>query len=295
MQILFEDGHSIAGHELLSTRLRTDLVPVPVSLELVVKRTADLSKRLVDHAKIWMNDWPLTIVKTEDYRSQLLQEGKALGAIKVIAVLQGCERLLYPAANAVILQGTSFAEAYRACGASVVFPEDIPLPDFVCLKGQIPTYEIAKALQLESACVRYTPTGLSVLRLDQLFKPDPVAAFDPSDVVWVSNQAVVTATIPDVVSTASDNSPVRSDDGINARPVIYHARLDHRQIQNLKTVLVTKATLQRPLNYEWQAGRSVLIGERRFAILTALHRTDTAPMGGNPVFASKLWLSEIGA
>lgn len=291
MRITFEDGASVASQDLLSVRLRTDLVPVPVSLELVVQRNAELASRLVDQAKLWLGDMPLTIVKTEDYRSQLLRDGMAIGGIKVIAVLQGCESLLYPASRAVILSATSFAEVYRACGATVTFAEDVPLPDFVCLKGQIPTMGIARCLQQEAACLRYTEQGLSVVRLSQLFQGEPIAAFDPSDVTWISNQAVVSASIPKTVSIASDGSSVVQADGNDSRSVIYRARLDHRQIQNLRTVLVTHATLQRPLNPDWQSGRWVQVGDRRLVILTALQRIDTAAMGGNAVFASKLWLA----
>jgi hypothetical protein len=154
MNIQLADGSQIGGSDLVSAIYRTDLVPVPVTIELIVKaddRLHDLlviGKTLFTPASI-----SLTIVKSQVINEQSVKAGKRIAAIHVIAVLSGCEALLGVTKKAVSLTNTSFNEVYRALGAKVRIKRDIKIARFICLKGQMPTVAIALALQKEAAVI----------------------------------------------------------------------------------------------------------------------------------------------
>jgi hypothetical protein len=294
MIIIFGDKTPISAADMISMTYRTDLIPVPANLELTTQSSADLTKRLIEGAKLFvgMNSIPMTIVKVQSYRSQTIRDGRAIGGINVVAVLTGCEALIKSTPKAIILKNTSLSEAYRACGATITFAQDIPLPAFTCLKGQKPTEEIARRMQSEGAFVHFNGSKIEVIRLSSLISADVMAHFDPSAVQFVDNPHVVNQQVPAAISVQS-NAQIIAPSQQDNRPIVYRGRKDERELLNLERVLVTKAVLMRPLDERLKAGNSIAVGDRKMVILTSVHRCDTGALGGNSAMASKAWLAEL--
>lgn len=294
MFIALEDGNLIPASDLVSATMRTDLIPVPVSLELVAQRTAKLEADLAVGKRLMLGTdaIPMVIVKSQVVKTQIIRDADTLGAIAVVAVLAGCEALIKPSPKAIILSGTSLAAAYRACGGRSPFGTDIPLPEFVCLKGGMPTAEIARRLQEEGAAIRYRGGKMHGVRLPDLFSGQPVATFDPSAIQWEDNDAVVNRQVVSVVSLAVDGVTVNGDPS-GIRPVVYRGGLDTRRARNMERVLVTRGRMLRPTDERLQAGELIQVGDRRMVVLTAAHRIDTGAMGGATATATKVWLAEL--
>lgn len=294
MFIALDDGSLIPASDLVSATMRTDLIPVPVSLEIVAQRTAKLEAALSEGKRLLLGTdaIPMVIVKRQVLKTQIIHDADTLGAIAVVAVLAGCESLIKPTPKAVILSGTSLAAAYRACGGRSPFGTDIPLPEFVCLKGGLPTAEIARRLQEEGAVIRFRHGKVHGVRLPELFSGQPVATFDPSAVQWEDNDVVLNRQVVSVVSLSSDGVTIHGDPS-GVRPVVYRGGLDSRRAMNMERVLVTRGRMFRPSDDRLQAGELVQVGNRRLVVLTAAHRIDTGALGGSSAMATKVWLAEL--
>ena len=298
MQIVIAAANKlISASELMLATLRTDLVPVPVSLEFSVKANRELEEQLKPGAEILVGDisHPLEIVLVQPVKSQTIKDDRRIGAISCIAVLSGCKKLLTHAERAAILEQTSFNSAIRACGAkNIRLGDDLPLPEFICLKGRLPTVRLALYLQQEAAVICFRDNKLNVLKLDSLFKQDPVLKLDFSEVSWLNSNQKEKLQKSSYVSVDQDGSTVIGDDTTTAgQAVIQRAGLDARQLKNLEKVLIPRGTIERPLNMELMAGSVVEISQNKYVILTAAHQVETGAVGGNVGSITKLWLASL--
>ncbi len=291
MNIQLEDGSSIGGGNLISAIYRTDLVPVPVTLELVVKADERLHDLLlVDKTLTTPKGVSLTIVKSQVINEQSIKAGKRIAALHVIAVLSGCEALLGVTKKAVSLTNTSFNEVYRALGAKVRIKRDIKLASFVCLKGQMPTVAIAKALQKESAVI-YSEQGLSVIRLNELMN-GAATLFDKSAVQWIDHPNAIRHGNINYLSIDDNGSDILGTARAE-RSIEYYPRADNRELQNLRRILITKATITRQLDDRLDAGKLIVVDNKTLVTLTAAHKFESGALGGPAVMATKAWLAQV--
>lgn len=292
MNIQLEDGNPIGGGNLISAIYRTDLVPVPVTLELVVKADDRLHELLlVDKTLATPKGVSLTIVKSQVINEQSIKAGKRIAALHVIAVLSGCEALLGITKKAVSLENTSFNEVYRALGAKVRIKRDIKLASFVCLKGQMPTVAIAKALQKESAVICHSEQGLSVIRLNELMN-GASTLFDKSAVQWIDHPNAIRHGNTNYLSIDDNGSDILGTARAE-RSIEYYPRADNRELQNLRRILITKATITRQLDDRLDAGKLVAVDDKTLVILTGAHRFESGALGGPAVMATKAWLAQV--
>lgn len=292
MNIQLEDGSHINGERLISAIYRTDLVPVPVTIELVVRADEALHKLLAINAMLFMpNGVQLTIVKSQVINQQGVKAGRRVAAIHVIAVLAGCQSLIGVAKRAVCLENTSFNEIYRALGAKVRIQQDIKISRFICLKGQMPTTAIAAALQREAAVFCHKDNGVMVVGLNELFN-GTATLFDKSAVQWVENPNAVRRSNINYLSIDDNGSDIIGQTH-SERSIGYYPRANTRELQNLQRVLITKATITRQLDSRLNAGELIQVDDQRLVTLTAAHRHDTGAAGGNSVMATQAWLAQV--
>ena len=291
MNIQLKDGTQI-GNTLISAIYRTDLVPVPVTLELVVKADDRLHELLlVDKTLTTPKGVSLTIVKSQVINEQSIKAGKRIAALHVIAVLSGCEPLLGVTKKAISLENTSFNEVYRALGAKVLIKRDIKLASFICLKGQMPTVAIAKALQKESAVIFHSEQGLSIIRLNDLMIGD-ATLFDKSAVQWIDHPNAIRHGNINYLSIDDNGSEILGTARAE-RSIEYYPRADNRELQNLRRILITKATITRQLDDRLDAGKLITVDDKTLVSLTTAHRFDSGALGGPAVMATKAWLAQV--
>lgn len=296
MQILFQDGSFIDYSLLLSATLRTDLVPVPVTLEFSVKGTETLKKKIVIGAEVFLTDKqiPIKIIDVRSLGTQTIKDGSRVEGIAAIGVLSGCELLIERINKAVIQYETSFGAAMRACGCKSAFDKDLPLPKFVLFRGNLPTDEIAIRAQEEAAVICYQGGKLNALRIDQILSRETIISLDPSAVVFKDSPFLEKKQTPSFITIANDGFTVEGDLK-ERKPSAFRALADSRITKNLEKILLTRGTILRPLDLSLYAGNTVQVGDRKMAILTSAHRVDTGALGGPSVMATKLWLAELSA
>jgi len=292
MNIQLADGSQIGGGNLISAIYRTDLVPVPVTLEMVVKADDRLRGLLaIDSQLMTPKGVPLVVVKSQVVNEQSIKAGKRIAAIHVIAILSGCEALLGVTSKATSLKNTSFNEVYRALGAKVRIKRDIKLARFICLKGQLSTKAIAAALQKEGAVVCHTDQGMAVIRLNELMQGEAVM-FDKSSVQWVENPNAVRHGNVNYLSIDDNGSDILGT-AKSERSIDYYPRADNRELQNLRRILITKGTITRQIDERLEAGKLVTVDGHRLVGLTTAHRYESGALGGRSVMATKAWLAQI--
>lgn len=297
MRIVIEEtGQVIGFDQLAKVNFRTDLIPVPVNLEMVVKADAELEKRLKENAVVQVGDDQirLTIIKVLHANTQTVIEDKRFKAIAIIAVLAGCETLIDPLSKAVILSGASFASAYRACGCKLTFNKDIPISSFASAYGSIPTIEIATCLQEESAVIQFDGKKLNAHRLSELLNKEPVMLLDNSAISWINNTKVEQRQNPNYISVGEDGKTVEGVKKSNA-PAKYYADTDARRLKNLTKVLITRGTVTRTMDLSVFAGDVVQVDDTKYLVLTASHLFNTGALGGGNAAASRFWLASLSS
>lgn len=292
MNIQLEDGSVIGGDRLISAIYRKDMVPVPVTVEMVVRVDDELYALLkTDKALLMPDGVQLIIVKSQVINQQCIKAGRRIAAIHVIAVLAGCQALIGVTKRAVSLENTSFNEIYRALGAKIRIKKDIKVSRFICLKGQLPTTAIATALQREAAVICHTDKGVMVVGLNDLFNGE-ATLFDKSAVQWVDNPTAVRRGNINYLSIDDNGSDIIGQTH-GERGIGYYPRANTRELQNLQRVLITKATITRQLDPNLNAGKLIQIEGQRLVVLTAAHRSDTGAAGGGSIMATRAWLAKV--
>lgn len=295
MRIVIEEtGAVIPMDKLAISTFRTDLTPIPANIELTVKLDDELEKQIKNKAVLLVgnDETRMTIVKVMGMNTQIVVDDKRVKIVSVIAVLSGCESLIDPLGTAVILSGTNFAEAYRACGSKLKFNKDIPLLRFVSSFGSIPTTEIANCLLEESAMVYLDGSKLSVKRLSAFFDQEPVMILDNGSVAWVNNPTVEARQIPTFVSVGEDGAIVQGNKK-DKTPTKYYPDADARRLKNLNNILVTRGSATRTMDMNINAGDIFLVDETKYLVLTAAHHFKSGALGGGTASASRYWLAKL--
>lgn len=283
------DDKPILDHDVATAILRMDLVPIPVTLELVVNATMN-DKMVLGGTIMSSMGIEFVIVKVEHYTGTKIMDGYRTGAMMITAVLAGCESLMHVTDRAIGLKDSSFAEIYRACGAKVKFAEDMPVDSFVCLKGQMASQRLAFALQKEGACVGYdmASKALVVRRINQILTQE-ATLYDPSAVTWIDHAHTDCDMVPHLLSVDNNGSDIVGN--IPAQGVIdYIPRCDARQLNNLANVLILRGIIERPIDERLLAGCVVRVDQDLYVSVTSAICYQSGAFGGDTQLSVKAWL-----
>lgn len=295
MRFFLENDHAISDHDVVSAVLRYDLVPIPVTLELVVNAVPNVANMLdVGRMVTLANGIELVIVKAEQFIGNKILDGHRTGAIVVTAVLAGCERLIHVTTKAVNLKDASFNEIYRACGAKVSFSQDIKVGRFVCFKGQMATQRISWSLQKEASCIAYDidSRSLQVCRIIDLLSQEPTI-YDASAVQWLSHAHTDGDVATHHLSIDPNGTDIIGQTPMSGR-MDYIPRCDAREINNLSRVLIVRGTIERAIDESLIAGRAVAINDNSYVVATSAIRYESGAFGGGSQLSIKSWLYNLG-
>lgn len=287
MNIYLENNELLT--DLLSATLRHDLVPIPVTLELFAVASEMAIEQLEVGKKLRLNDGTiLSIVKVQQVQTNIQQDGVRVGGISAIAVLAGCESLIYPSKTACIQDNITFSNIYRSVGAKVQFGQDIKVGKFVCLKGQYASNRIAFALQKEASVLAYQDGKMNVMRIQELLKNEG-RYYHSSGVQWIDHAQYQHHTH----YLSVDDSDIIGQVPTDLTDIQYIPQCDHRELNNLKRVLVVRGIILRSLDDGLIAGNVVVIDGVKYVVLTSASRFDTGKLGNPPVMASKAWIARM--
>lgn len=281
----------ISQSHILSAVMRSDLVPIPVTLELQVRYDAELEKALQEGQKLYItkNALPVQIVKSEVKKSLDMPNR---GIIDVTAIFEPCVGIAFLRQKAVVLKNNSLGAIYRACGAKVSFKTDFTVPLFASFVGHIPSEMIAKVLQEEAAVIVVEGKQLSALRIADLIKNKPVLSLPDTVGGDIRSGFLERHNIPTFYTT-DDNRAIVKGNTQKVRTLRYTPRHNQRNTNSMTSALVTKKMLNLSYNDNYQAGDVISIGGVPMLLITAAHAWQTDNEGEAASQYSQLWLGEL--
>lgn len=291
---LREGGDLLPTDVLLKWTGRSDLTPIPRSLELTVKLIDGVQEKLKVGASIWAGRENLRfeVVKTDRAQPLGQVQGKnQQQAMKVTALLHRCAAVARPLNSAVVLSDTTLGAIYRACGAFMPVASDFAVPRFTCFKGKEPSYQLAQALQEEGAALVLRGGSIMAMRLTDMAKQAPVADIGQVDSsAKIESEFLQLQDIPSFYSVNDQAAIIRGQMG-QARRVAFLARADERQLRNASCVLVRSKTVDSTICQQIQAGDVLRVAGENLVVITAAHAFENNE--GAQESRSRLWLGSL--
>lgn len=176
MQLFYDTDKPIRGDFIRRAVMRSDLVPVPLTLEADIRIDAESGPFFAAGRSIhtYSND-ELEIVKSEVVPSGRVQGEMEAAYVCIIAILKPVKDVSFIKSNAIIKRGATLAQIYRAAGATLRGIEgDFSVSRYTCLVGEVPSYHISRALQEAGGVVRWRNGRLAFKSLASLFDQKPV-------------------------------------------------------------------------------------------------------------------------
>ena len=294
--ILEEGGQPVNGNLILKCVIRSALAPIPRTLEVTFRYTAELAGKIAEGAKVWAgrDSAKYHIVKVESPRpAALMQSGEQMAMIRITALLDACHKVAFRLARAVVKDKSTFGEVYRACGADAAIANDFSVRRFACFKGMVPTFHLAQALQEEAGLLVYRDEKFSFVRLDDLVKQEPVMALAGDVGESIASEFKERHEIPTFISTDESGAFLRGNE-VKDRAVLYSPRTGMRELFNLSKVMVERRTLESMLAQHVMAGDVLKLGEEVMTVTTAVHvfEQDAENQGQIGTY-SKFWLGTV--
>lgn len=281
MTPVLSDGTAISGSALFSVIVRYDLVPIPASLEMLIKSAFDVGNRLSVGSIVTVLGIEFEVVKCEKVTQADQQTGTPVRALKIIALHAGCVAAGYVRKTAIIKENTSLAEVYSAAGAKVrISGADFIIPRFSCLVGQIPTYGIQRALHEVAGGVRIKNRKLEFLRLQDAIAADPFL-LQGANAASVESEFLERSEVPTFFATDAAGALVVGDSSVARRMSYAHGR-GQAELYSMSKVLIHAGPHKMPLNVDISAGDCVvpITTQKRMLVITAVHAANYSNQAG---------------
>jgi hypothetical protein len=291
------NGRQLRGDIIKSAILRSDLAPVPASLEAEIRVDDELKKLLAEGKIITAGGDNFRIVKSEGGAGRESQGQHDTSAVKITALLDACQPVAFVRQKSIIKENASLAGIYRATGATLkAIDADFAVPRFSCFVGQTPSFHIARALQEEGGVVRWKSGKMTFFRLPDLFKQKTVMTLPGNAFDDIESGFLERHEVPFFYSLADDGSFVygNRNKSRTARFVPFKNAL---RLQNMTRCLITRKVSKR-LTYAPKLAAGDLIsiaGADPLVIVTAAHAFFSGTDGSGSNQYSRLWLAGLGS
>lgn len=291
---LREDGDMLPTDVVISWRLRSDLAPVPRTLEFTVKLIDGVEAKLKEGASIWAGRENLRFLIVKTDRAQPLGQVQGTSqqqSMKITALLYSCAAIASARSQAVVLENTTFGNAFRACGAYAQVDNDFVVPRFTCFRGKIPSYPLVQILQEEGAALVLRGGRISAMRLADMGKQVPVDNIGQIDSsAKISSEYLQLQDVPTYYST-NDNAAMVVGPSNQTRILEYMPRTDGRRLRNASSVLVRSKSVDSNICQHIQAGDVLQVSGENLIVITALHAFEN--LEGAQESRSRLWLGSL--
>lgn len=297
MELYFgEDGDQrIRGDFIRRAVLRSDLVPIPLTLEAEIRVETDTAHHFEVGKKVttYAGD-ALEIIKSEHIQQARMQDGDLAGSVRFIAILQTVSQVAFIKARAVIKRNASLSEVYRACGATLRGIEgDFAVPRFACLAGEAHTFHISRALQEAGGVVRWRDGGLSFIPLGALFSQEPVDIIVDSSSDDVESGFLERHEIPWFYGLDADGEFVHGNRG-KARAARFQPGAGVMTLRNMTECLVLSKVTRLKYTEKVAAGDLIeVIGGEPLVVMTAAVLFAPGADGDEPEQYTRVWLGRL--
>lgn len=295
--LIYAQGGStpLRGDLLQRVVLRSDLAPVPVTLELEVRESNETTAMIAHGAvvEVGPSRTPMRLVKVERVQgSGLIQGARELATIKAVGLLNACAPVAGMLQRAVVREGASLGEIYRACGAQVRIESDFTVPMWACYSGMTPSFEVAKVLQEEAGVLLYDGGRVAFRRLRELVAQKAALTLVASQTQAVESGFLELHGVPFAFTTNAAGGFVvgRRE---SARGAYYRPRADARVVENLSQALVLRRRYQNILTPDVNAGARFDVDGVPMVAITAAHVFESDVSTGVAEQYSKFWLGEF--
>lgn len=288
-------GVALRGDLVRRVVLRSDLTPIPVTVEIEVRVAAESIRALQQDAVIEVGAQriPLRIIMTEQVQGGgAIQGDREVSYIRATGLLDSCAPVAQRLQRAIVREGASLGELYRACGAQVSIDSDFTVPVWACFAGMTPSFEIAKALQEESGALLYAGGRVQFRRLRELVAQKPQQFLDDNQTSVVESNFLERHAVPYAFSTNPAGGFVLGRREA-ARGVLYRPRADERIVRGLATALVARRTYRNALSIDIGAGARFDVDGRPMVVITAAHVFEGQGSEEPSAQYSKYWLGEL--
>lgn len=287
----------IRGDLMIRMVLRTDLTPVPATVELELRKTAETEKAIVEGSviRVGADLAEFLLVKVaEPVDSGVTQGGRPYSTIKAVGILAACAPIAQRLQRAVVRESSSLGEIYRSCGAGLRIESDFTVPLFSCFVGMVPSFEIAKVLQEEAGVLVYEGGKIKFRRLAELRDAKAQRTIAPEQVQKTQSDFLERHIVPFAFST-NPAGAIIAGRRESARGAIYRPRADQRIVNNLSTALVQRGKVRNGLMPGFNAGLRVDVGAVPHIAITAAHVYESGADGGTGDQYSQFWLGEVAS
>lgn len=297
MLLFLPDGTQIRPDAVSSAVLRSDLAPIPLTLEAEIRTGEEEIENALAEGKVVHTSTgdAMQIVKSVLIRGDNVQGDRLMSGVRITALLQSCLPLAYVRSRAIIKEKASLAGIYRSAGATIKgIVGDFPVPRFYCYVGETPTFHVSKILQEEGGAVRWKNGRLRFFSLQDMMSQDPIRV-----VPNVGQDAVETGflerhTVPWFYSL-DDTGAFVFGNTAKARKAMYSPFKNVQHLRNMTRCLVHKKTLKLAYDARIAAGDVIQTTDgERYAVITAAHVFESGADEGQMQNAyTRLWLGQV--
>ena len=295
MDIQLSNGQWLRADLTPCVTLRTDLSPVPATLEMIVRLDEQLAPLLAEGQTITAGyeHASYSIIQNSRMADGAQTQGdRLLGFHKITALLESCHKIAFVRNAAIIKENAAFSDIYRAAGASCSISSDIRVKRFYCYVGQSPSFGIARALQEEAAAMFWTGSQVRVQRLAEMFKAEPVERLPVDSTQTFNSQFLERHGAPSYFSAKNDASLVNSHNK-GDRSAQFYLSADQQMLNNLSTFLLQKKVWTTRYNPKIAAGHLIDVAGKNYVVITAAHQRTQAGHGLQVTDRSRFWLGEL--
>lgn len=294
MILFLSNGKQIRGDVIKSAVLRSDLAPIPLTLEAEVRADADMVRLLAEGQTITAGADKLYIVKSVTGIDRAYQGQRELAATRITALLEPCHRVGFVRTTAIVKEDATLSAIYRAAGATIkAIDADFPVPRFTCLVGGTPTFPIARALQEEGGVVRWKGSRLKYVRLADLFAQKPVIDVPDDAADDVDSGFTERHMVPWFFSLDPRGEMVFGNRE-KGRSVQFSPFTDPGRLRALTRCLVRRKVSKLSYAPNILAGDLVnFIGGTKLAVITAAHVFESGTDGSGSNQYTRLWLGSL--
>lgn len=297
MILFLSNGRQIRGDLIDQAVLRSDLSPIPVTLEAELRAGDEDFEARLQQGQILktITGDEFYIIKSERTAARVAQGDKELAGYRVTALLNCCLSVAYVRSRAIIKENATLSAIYRAAGASIPsIQSDFPVPRFYCPIGQTPTFHIARVLQEEGGVVRWKNSRLQFIRLQSILDGKVVRTLPESACLDVETGFLERHEVPWFFSLDAAGGFIFGNRD-KPRTVQFSPFKNVQRLRNLTRCLIHRKTAKIIYDSNICAGDVIAFsGGTKYAVITAAHvfKSGTTEGGQTEAF-SRLWLGEV--
>lgn len=301
MLIYLSNGNPIRGDLIKSAVLRSDLSPVPVTLEAEIRLDEGMAKLLSEGESVTTGEGDaIRIIKSVRNDSPVIQGAREISTMRITGLLDACQSadsssgIAFVRSRAIIKEDVTLSAIYRAAGARIrAVDADFHVPRFCCPIGGTPSFHIARILQEEGGTVRWKAGRLQFMRLGDLLKQDAIADLPNNSSDDIASGFLERHEVPWFYSLNASGDATFGNQS-KPRNVRYSPFKNEQKLRNMSRCLVQRKVSKIGLAENISAGDAInFLGYGKLAVITAAHVFESGTDGGSCNQYTRIWTGSV--